>query len=158
MAMKKDDSITKQTWMFKRRNKPNQQALRIYKSKINEEKRRPSSRLRTATKQKQTKKNQARRAGSKQQQKRKPTKNKQTRPAVCEQQSNNPTHHGAQRLPQEPPPNPLHNPPTKRIHHLPPLPLPLALTLPETLTKATSANLSRYVESGVVRGCRAGRG
>ena len=53
MEMKKGDNLTKQQIkIFRGGNKPDQQAMDVYKSKTNEAKTSLTSRLRTATKQK----------------------------------------------------------------------------------------------------------
>ena len=53
MEMKKDNTLTKQQIkIFRGGNKPDQQAMDVYKSKTNEAKTSLTSRLRTATKQK----------------------------------------------------------------------------------------------------------
>lgn len=68
MEMKKGDNLTKQQIkIFRGGNKPDQQAMDVYKSKTNEAKTSLTSRLRTATKQKTNEEEPSRPAGHEQQ-------------------------------------------------------------------------------------------
>ena len=89
MEMKKGDNLTKQQIkIFRRGNKPDQQAMNIYKSETNKAKTSLTSRLRTATEQKTNEEEPSPTSGLRTAKQQIRTKNRQARPAGCEQQSN----------------------------------------------------------------------